>query len=60
MHCSCKYTPEPKQYGYSDDMCKQAVQLYVDGMNLHWIARQLGLHHLTVSLCGQSQFCQLA
>jgi len=30
-------------------MRKQAVQLYVDGMNLRRIARLLGIHHRTVS-----------
>ena len=50
MHCGCKYTPEPKQHGYSDEMRKQAVQFYVDGMNLRRIARHFGIHHRTVSL----------
>jgi transposase-like protein len=36
--------------GYSDDIRKQAIQLYVDGMNMRRIARTLGLHHRTVSL----------
>jgi transposase-like protein len=31
-------------------MRKQAVQLYVDGMNLRRIGRHLGVHHRTVSL----------
>ena len=50
MHCGCKYTPEPKQHGYPDEMRKQAVQMYVDGMNLRRIARHFGIHHRTVSL----------
>jgi len=50
MRCGSKYTPEPKQHGYPDDMRKQAVQLYVDGMNLRRIGRHLGIHHRTVSL----------
>ena len=50
MHCHCKYTPEPKHHGYPDEMRKQAVQMYVDGMNLRRIARHLGIHHRTVSL----------
>ena len=36
MHCHCKYTPEPKQHGYSDEIRKQAVQIYVEGMN--WLS----------------------
>lgn len=50
MHCGCKYTPEPKQPGYPNEMRKQAVEMYVNGMNLHHIARHLGIQHRTVSL----------
>jgi len=46
---AASYTPEPKQHGYSDEMRKQAVQFYVDGMNLRRIARHFGIHHRTVS-----------
>ena len=49
MHCGCKYTPEPKQPDYSNDVRMQALQYYVDGMNLRRIARHLGIHHRTVS-----------
>ena len=59
MHCRCKYTPEPKQHGYPDDMRKQAVQMYVDGMNLRRIARHLGIHHRTVSLWVQASAASL-
>lgn len=50
MHCGYKYTPEPKVHGYGDDIRRQALQLYVDGMNLRRIGRQLGLSHCTISL----------
>jgi transposase-like protein len=50
MQCGCKYTPEPKQHGYPEEVRKQALQLYVDGMNLRRIGRHLGLHHRTISL----------
>ena len=50
MHCGCKYTPEPKIHSYGDDVREQALQLYVGGMNLRRIGRQLGLNHCTVSL----------
>ena len=50
MHCGHKYTPQPKQHGYPDEMRKQALQLYVEGMNLRRIGRHLGIHHRTVSL----------
>jgi len=50
MQCGYKYTPEPKRHGYPDEIRKQALQLYVDGVNLRRIGRILGLHHRTVSL----------
>ena len=59
MHCGCKYTPEPKPRGYPDEMRKQALQLYVDGMNLRRIGRHLGIHHRTVSLWVKSRAASL-
>jgi transposase-like protein len=47
--CGRKYTPEPKFQGYGDDLRRQAVRLYVDGLNLRRIARQLGVVHQTVA-----------
>ena len=43
MLCGKKYTPVPKEQGYSDDVRLRAVELYVDGMNLRRIGRQLGV-----------------
>ena len=59
MFCQIKYTPQPKAWAYPDAMRKQALQLYVDGMNLRRIARHLGVHHRTVSLWIQAQADQL-
>ena len=50
MHCNRKYTPEPKAQGYPETWRKQAVEMYVDGMNLRKIARHLKGHHRTVAL----------
>ena len=50
MHCERKYTPEPKLQGYPESLRKRAAEMYVDGMNLRRIARQLKIHHRTVSL----------
>jgi len=50
MHCNRKYTPEPKAQGYPESLRKRAAEMYVDGMNLRRIARQLKIHHRTVSL----------
>jgi insertion element IS1 protein InsB len=49
MFCGSKYTPEKKQHGYDAKVRKQAIRLYVDGMNLRRTARHLGVHHSTVS-----------
>ena len=47
--CGCKYTPEKKPHSYDEEFRKKAVQLYVDGMNLRRIGRQLGVHHQSVA-----------
>ena len=49
MFCGSKYTPEKKPHGYDAKVRKQAIRLYVDGMNLRRTARHLGIHHTTVS-----------
>jgi len=49
MFCGSKYTPEKKVHGYDAKVRKQAIRLYVDGMNLRRTARQLGVHHTTVA-----------
>jgi len=59
MHCKCKYTPEPKPRGYPEEMRRQALQLYIDGMNLRRIGRHLGIHHRTVSLWVQAHAASL-
>jgi transposase-like protein len=46
--CQRLYTPQPKQQGYPDDVRKQAVRMYVDGMNYRRIGRHLGVDHKTV------------
>ena len=47
-HCQRKYTPDPRPMGYSDAVRRQAVQMYVDGMNFRRIARTLGVTHRSV------------
>jgi len=46
--CGRRYTPEPKAPGYSDDLRRQAVEWYVDGLNFRRIARHLHVHHQTI------------
>jgi transposase len=47
--CRRKYTPEPAAHGYSEAIRRQALQLYIDGMNYRRIARHLGVSHQTVA-----------
>ena len=46
--CGKRYTPACKPLGYAEAVRAQALKLYVDGVNFHRIARQLGVHHQTV------------
>ena len=48
QNCQRRYTPKPKTHGYSADIRQQALQNYVDGMNLRRIGRLLGIDHHTV------------
>jgi len=48
QHCGKNYTPKPKQQGYPQTLRKQAVRMYVDGINFRRIGRQLGVNHQTV------------
>ena len=45
--CRRRYTPQPKQM-YSDALRQHAVRCYADGASYRWIARHLGVHHVTV------------
>lgn len=47
--CQHKYTPKQKARGYDFALCRQAVRLYVDGMNLRRIGRHLDVTHRTVA-----------
>ena len=60
MHCGSKYTPEPKPRGYPDELRQQALQMYVDGLNLRRIGRHLGIHHRTISLWIKARVASLA
>jgi transposase-like protein len=47
--CGCKYTPVKKERGYSREVRRKAMELYVDGMNLRRIARQLKVNPQSVA-----------
>jgi transposase-like protein len=47
--CGCKYTPLKKPHGYGSEIRQKAIQLYVDGMNLRRIGRQLKVNPQSVA-----------
>ena len=47
--CRRKYTPDRKPGGYPAEVRQQALQMYVDGLNLRRIGRFLGVDHQTVA-----------
>ena len=47
--CDRIYTPEPSPDGYSDEVRRQAVKLYLEGMNLRRIGRILSVNHQSVT-----------
>ena len=48
QHCDKKYTPEPKPRGYSKGLRKQALKMYIEGINFRRIGRLLNVHHQSV------------
>ena len=41
-HCGCRYTPQPREQGYDEEVRFQALQLYLEGCSMREIARRLG------------------
>lgn len=46
--CNRRYTPEPNEAGYPEQMRQQAVEMYVDDTNFRAIGRRLKVNHQTV------------
>jgi transposase-like protein len=46
--CQRVYTPEPLPLGYSDEVKREAVRLYLEGTNFRRIGRILGVNHQPV------------
>ena len=59
MVCGKKYTPAPKDRGYSDEVRQRAVEMYVDGNNLRRIGRQLGVSPQSVANWVKAHTAQL-
>jgi transposase-like protein len=47
-HCGARYTPNPKQQGYSNEVRFRAIRMYVDGMGFRQIGRHLQVDHVSV------------
>ena len=48
QRCGKKYTPSPKEHGYSREIREKAVKMYVDGLNFRRIGRLLSVNHQSV------------
>lgn len=47
--CRRKYTPQPNAIGYSDELRRKALEMYVDGLNFRRIGRVLDISRQTVA-----------
>ena len=47
--CAARYTPNPKEQGYDEDVRLQALNLYLDGLSLREISRLLSVNHQSVA-----------
>lgn len=48
QHCRRYYTPQPKKKGYSPEVRRAALRMYVDGINFRRTARLAGVAPQTV------------
>ncbi len=48
-NCRRKYTPQPRDHGYSATVRQEALKLYVDGLNFRRIARILQISRQSVA-----------
>lgn len=47
--CQQYFTPSPKTQGYEPELRRQAIKLYLEGVSLRGIGRQLSITHQSVS-----------
>lgn len=47
--CGCRYTPQPKERGYDEEVRAQALQLHLEGVSLREIGRLLDVNHQSVA-----------
>jgi transposase-like protein len=47
--CGCRYTPDAKEWGYSEETRVTALQLHLEGHSLRAISRELAVNHQSVA-----------
>jgi transposase-like protein len=47
--CGCRYTPDPKERGYDEEVRLQALTLHLEGISLREIGRLLEVHHQSIA-----------
>ena len=47
--CGCRYTPDPKEHGYDEEVRLQALTLHFEGVSLREIGRLLNVNHQSVA-----------
>lgn len=47
--CGCRYTPQPKEHGYDEEIRHHALSLHLEGVSLRTISRILDVNHQTVA-----------
>lgn len=47
--CGCRYTPEAKEQGYSEEIRLTALQLHLAGYSLRTISQTLAVNHQSVA-----------
>ncbi|MCA9917878.1 MAG: IS1 family transposase [Anaerolineales bacterium] len=48
-NCGCRYTPDPQDKGYDEEIRYQALTLHLEGLSLRLIGRLLAVNHQTVA-----------
>ena len=47
--CGCRYTPNPGERGYDEEVRLQALRLHLEGISLREIGRLLDVNHQSVA-----------
>lgn len=47
--CGCRYTPDPKEHGYDEEVRLQALTLHFEEVSLREIGRLLDVNHQSIA-----------